>query len=214
MITEKLKWIALCVAAGSLLLTAAGSVLLAGSPGQGGVSGTGPVSKGIQKQGKAARSGEVATTQPPAEEPPTARRKDVADEEREEETASKLEQLRVEAELLEIETKSERSAIENYTSRLNEMSLSLNPPGGDRKSTEDFMRQMSDQLERLRKIYSEKRLKLARMKREIARQARQAGHPVALPESAESDEPRIGDRLKALESKLDRVLEALRKSPR
>ena len=176
--------------------------------------GLGRCPRAFRSREKQRISREVDTTQPAAEEPPAARRKDVADEEREEETAGKLEQLRVEAELLEIETKSERSVIENYTSRLNEMSLALNPPGGDRKSTEDFMRQMSDQLERLRKIYSEKRIVLARMKREIARQARQAGHPLALPESAESDEPRIGDRLKALESKLDRVLEALRKSPR
>jgi len=126
-----------------------------------------------------------------------------------------LEELRVQAELLEIEIEHEKASIKQLTQFVNGFVSDPGPPPPNKAAREDFERTQAvsqrnvdlsrGQLFDLKTTYRENQIKLALLKREIARETKTL---------KETDEPLpsvtgLDRRLDRLEEKLDRIISVL-----
>jgi RNA polymerase sigma factor (sigma-70 family) len=193
MLTEKLKWIAIAVVTPSLVLLAAGTALVAGSKPR--PQGNTP---GLTVQSEA---GEVQK----ANANRVVHHVDDA--------ANKLESDKVEAEVLEMETHALQVSLE----RLIAQTVSLDRPVQNRadnanqqEQAELFKKRVQMRVEELRETYRHKRLELATLKRQIARE----GHGLGLAEAEPLSLTEMSQRLRALETKVDRILEAVSRGGR
>ncbi len=202
MLTEKLKWLAVAVVTPSFVLAAAGTALIAGSG-----------------HGKPESGPAVIVEADPGQKPKTVAKKAADTEKADAETDAKadsLESEKVKAELLEMETEALHGMLQNLTgillSRADSYGMMAGPPGDPktRESNEHFLASTRTEAEGLRKTYLEKRLELAKLKRAIARQSKELGQ-------SEGEKPSLVEmsrRLRSLETKVDRILEAVSKNPR
>jgi RNA polymerase sigma factor (sigma-70 family) len=203
MMIEKTKWLVLTLVSATLILFAVGSGLRAvAKPGQ---RITEPLST-TQANPEVPKQSE--STKPLAQTRDPVARADEIDETK----ADTLELQRVKAEVLEMETEVIRKTIQRYIAnsgpeiRAPEEGLSEE----DRKKREEYRGVLENKAQDLQDTYTEKRLKLARLKRQIARGSRSIEQSVMeKPDLAE-----MSQRLHTLESKVDRILEALSKIPR
>jgi hypothetical protein len=208
MLTEKMKWLALAIAAPSLVLVAAGTALLAGSrPGSPGIDPVPTVQVGSRGNQRLPAKGDSGTVKTGAERPAIT---------------SSLDSDKVNAELLEMETE----ALQNSLKRLLQQQMLGNRPGfGDPRGRqplgkeqearleEDYARyrkELGDREDELRRTYLMKKMDLAELKRRIARQSRELGQfDTETPTMSE-----VAQRLRTLETKVDRILEAVSKDSR
>ena len=132
-----------------------------------------------------------------------------------------LESDKVKAELLELET----DALQNSLQRLIQQQVlglvGMAGMGGSTPLTPEQAREREVRLDRfrmdrekrvedLRESYFNKRLDLAKLKRKIARESKELGEAVAATPSLTE----MSARLRALETKVDRILEAVSKNSR
>ena len=78
------------------------------------------------------------------------------------------------------------------------------------RQNEEFKVHVHKSIDELRESYTSKKLLLAKLKRQIARESKELGQAeVEAPSLAE-----LSQRLKTLETKVDRILDAVGKRPR
>jgi hypothetical protein len=201
MLTEKLKWIAVAVVTPSLVLVAAGTALIAGS--RPGAQGNDPQPIVRLSEGAAQRTVEKKA-------------RDSGQEEAELDVkANSLEKDKVEAELLEMETEALQKTLQQVIAQR------LSPPFGGFMGGGPAGDKLHEQLEQheamqrrrvdeFRESFRHKRLQLAKLKRQIARESKELGQ-------SEAETPTLTEmsqRLRTLETKVDRILDAVSKSPR
>ena len=194
MIVDKLKWTLATLTVASVILVAAGAGLRA-------LAGQGE-SKRTQGQ---ERPAVAAGTQVVKHEAPQA-------EEEREKAANQVEEHRSEAELLEMETSALASAIKRNIGAIKEIETTpnLGTPSGINDNTAKYIEQLSERGQEMRKAYLTKRLKLAQLKRQIDRESKGLNEPV----SEKSELAEMNQRLRALEAKIDQLVESLTKTPR
>jgi RNA polymerase sigma factor (sigma-70 family) len=132
-----------------------------------------------------------------------------------EELADRLEQHKVEAELLEIKTQALKAALQRDIQFSSQLEYDGGMGGGgtpeERERMEEERRKMMANHERrLQNMFHEftdGRLKLARLQRQIAREAKALNQPA--PDAGPSS---LNRRIDSLEAKLDQVLEMLSKA--
>jgi hypothetical protein len=203
-----LKWIAIAITAPTLVLVATATALIAGSrPGMPGVDPAQTVRNGSREIQKPATKGDGGQLK--------------IDAERDAITTS-IDSDRASAELLEMETQALQDSLHRVIQRrLSLGRTGLGPFGGGvpadkeqrAKMQEDYERvreELEVQGDELRKAYLTKKLELASLKRRIAEASKELGQ-------AETGLPSLGEisqRLRALEFKVDKILETVTRSPR
>ncbi len=176
MLINKLKWTILALTASSLLLIAAGTGLRAFAG---------------QAEKKAAAE--------KVQEKPFAKKADKP-EETNDQAVERLERHKVEAELLEITTQALKSELEQTLPTIKSIG------GINDKQSEELMEKLKMRAEDAIKEYTEARLRLARLKRQIDRESKVLNLP-----PTETDPASLNRRLETLEAKVDQILQKLAK---
>jgi RNA polymerase sigma factor (sigma-70 family) len=212
MLVEKLKWLVFVFSTACLVLLAAGSGLLARArTGPENVAAHSTVQVKTEgrkdtdhRKGVARREAEIRAL-PKAEN---------ASPDREPETrADSLEELRVKSELLEMETALLKQSIQESAKTVKQYESwgwgadDRNARGGEGggQSNKDSLRLSKKKLEEEQEEYLIKRLELARLKRQIARQSKDLDRPGG----ERADLAEVGQRLDALEKKVEKILQLL-----
>jgi hypothetical protein len=204
MIMEKVKWSLLAFATTSLVLLAAGSSLLAvAGPGQE------KARPDPNVRAKTAETKHAEPTQPqgPAKDP--AAKAGV----RSETQANELELNRVRAEMLEMETESIKGTLRTLMGSIGQAGIDPNEenlPEEIRKSNENWRHKQQERLLSLQDTYTEKRMQLARLKRQIANGSGGADQPGNEQNNLED----MSQRIRNLETKVDRILDRLSRNSR
>ena len=117
----------------------------------------------------------------------------------------------MEAELLELETTALAFAIKHNIETVKRIESSGNlEAAGTQDPTVKYLEQLAKHGEDMRLTYLDKRLKLGRLKRQIARESKALNEPAR----EKADLTEMSHRLQALEAKVDQILEALPKAQR
>jgi RNA polymerase sigma factor (sigma-70 family) len=191
MLTEKLKWIMLTFAAASVVLLAAGSSMLAQSgPKQDAESLKRSLPAGT------AESKEVLKSLQPLESPAATA----------EELADKQEMMRVETEIFEMEAEAMKRAVSSPITSINSGESGLGRTAAATKYLDENRKQLAD----LESTYMQKRLKLGRPKRQLAREADHGAKAV----NRNAVIAELSQRLRAVESRVDRIIQSLEKRDR
>jgi RNA polymerase sigma factor (sigma-70 family) len=218
MMIEKLKWLALTITTACLVVLAAGSGLVARAR-------TGPENVAVGPMFQVKTEGRKDTDPRkgvPRREPESTDLPKAADASRgldPEARANMLEENRVKAELLELETAALKQEIQRSMRTVNQFKQWVGhgggktrvqeggPGGGDGRglSHEESLKLATADLEEQQTAYLAKRLELARLKREIARQSRALNQPVG----EKADLTEMNQRLGSLETKVEKILEQL-----
>ena len=221
MLIERLKWFALTFSTACFVVLAAGSGLVASArTGKENAQG-GPLVQAQTEKRKAARSTKlVAHTEREAKD--EAKPQTALPDRDLEARANSLEELRVKAELIEMETALLKQSIQQSARTVNQYEKwgwgthgkNARGPGdalgggmGGGLSNEDSLKGAMKKLEEEQATYLIKRLELARLKRQIARESKALDQPVG----AKADLAEINQRLGALETKVEKILERLSK---
>jgi RNA polymerase sigma factor (sigma-70 family) len=205
MLIEKLKWTLLALTASSLLLVVAGTGLRAIAS---------QTEKKANVENSRQQKPDFSKQTAKASMPPTVPVAGKVEIEPNEEDADRLERHRVEAELLEIQLAALKSRIKSNVETIKQ--YESNPHliagfggGGKTAGGAKYLDELSSQTDKMTRNYTESRLQLARLKRQIAREARALDQPVT-----ETDPAGLNRRIEALESKVDQILQRLPKDPR
>jgi RNA polymerase sigma factor (sigma-70 family) len=227
MLFEKMKWITLIFTTACFVVLAAGSGLVASAR-----TGTQDVSSGpvVQvEQERRVPDFQKPVPVPQPESPDPRRMQNAARERDLEARADTLEEQRVKAEVLEIETGFLKQEIKQLVTSVNQYETTLahggkGPFGGFSgfgggvtpnaddlaaylKTTAENLKIAKSELEQRQPVYLKKRLELARLKRQIARGSKDLDHPVG----DKADLAELNQRLGALETKVEKILERLSK---
>jgi RNA polymerase sigma factor (sigma-70 family) len=218
MLIEKLKWLALTIITACLVVLAAGWGLVARAR-------TGPenveVGPAVQvrnegrkdtdrRKGVARR--ELESSELPKAENATHRPDPEA-------LANLLEENRVKAELLEMETTALKHQIERSMGSVNQFKQWVGHGGGKTRgqegglgggdgrglSNEELLKMATAELEEQQTAYLAKRLELARLKREIARESKSLNQP----DGEKPDLVEMNHRLGTLETRVEKILQLL-----
>jgi RNA polymerase sigma factor (sigma-70 family) len=209
MLIEKLKWTLLALTASSLLLVVAGTGLRAiASQAEKKVD----VDNVRQRKQEFSKQIDYAPTK--ASLPRAGLVAGKNEIEAYEKDADRLERHRVEAELLEIQLAALKSRIKDNLEniKLYESNPQLIAGFGGGVMTAGGAKnldELSSQTDKMTRNYTESRLQLARLKRQIAREARALDQP-----ATETDPAGLNRRFETLESKVDQILQRLPKDSR
>jgi RNA polymerase sigma factor (sigma-70 family) len=203
---EKLKSFAFTSATACLVVFAAGSGLVASARTGREKADTGPVVQAQTEKRKVARA--TKPVEQPERRADGEAKPETAQPDRDlEARANSLEEQRVKAELLEIETAILKHDIQRLIGFLNQLEKEGNNAGaqGGGPSNADYLKQTKSKLEEQRVVYLGKRLELARLRRQIARDSDDLDHP----DGQKAELAKMSQRLGALEKKVEKILQLL-----
>jgi RNA polymerase sigma factor (sigma-70 family) len=206
MMIQKLKWLGFTLATASLVVLAAGSGLVARARTGPGNAESGPLAQVKTKDRKVAYP-RKAVPLPEPESHDLLKAENAPPDKDSEARANSLEELRVKAELLETETAILKQSISRLIRSINQIEGAGGMGGGmgGGFSTADYNKNQKSKLENQQEAYLKKRLELARVKREIARESKSLNQPVG----EKPDLVEMNQRLGTLETKIEKILQLL-----
>jgi hypothetical protein len=212
MLAQKLKWLAFTITTACLVVLVAGSGLVASARTGREKAEASPVVRASPEQRKVTDSSKPV--QLPESESTDPQRAEPAVPERDlERRADSLEEQRVKAELLEIETALLKEEVQRLISGINEYESRVaqgDMAQGSRETNSKYLKFMRSKLEEQQPSYLTKRVELARLKRQIERETKAPYQAVG----GKADLAEMSQRLAALETKVERILQLLSKERR
>jgi len=207
MLINKLKWTVLALTTSSLLLVAAGTGLRA-------IASQAEKTDGAENIGHKPDAFKRLEFLHKASVPPGGPAAGKNENEVNEEVADRLEEHMAEVELLELKTQAIKSALQRniQTIRQFQSDSIMRPgaimPGVSRDQSLKALNDLDVRTDEMFQEYKSSRLKLARLKREIARESKTVDQP-----AVETDPASLNRRMETLESKVDQILQILSKEP-
>lgn len=203
MLFEKMKWFALTVTTACLVVLAVGSGLAARARTGPGNAESGPLAQ-VKTEDRKVAYPTKAVPLPEPESHDLLKAENAPPDKDSEARANSLEELRVKAELLETETALLKQSIGRLIGSINQIEGGGGMGGGG-FSTADYIKNGKSKLENQQEAYLKKRLELARIKRQIARESKSLDHPGV----GTADLEQMNQRLGALETKVEKILQLL-----